>query len=80
MAGRGQGGGGVAQASVAVAKETHGTLQLFDSQGRLMNDIPLGGQLAFKVIPLNGYAEGLYLTRVILDGFVLGETKFTVIK
>jgi len=36
--------------------------------------------LAEVQIPLNGYAEGLYLARITLDGFVLGETKFTVVK
>ncbi len=45
-----------------------------------MNDIPLNGQLAFMEMPLKGYAEGLYLARIVLDGFVLGDTKFTVTK
>lgn len=80
MAGRGQSGGRVAQASVAVAKETHGTLQLFDAQGRMLKDQPLNGQLAFYELSLSGYAEGLYLARITLDGFVLGETKFTVVR
>ncbi len=58
----------------------HGTLQLFDAQGRMMNGIPLNGQLAFMEVPLIGYSEGLYLVRIVLDGFVLGETKFAVVK
>ncbi|MBK8227182.1 MAG: T9SS type A sorting domain-containing protein [Flavobacteriales bacterium] len=58
----------------------HGTLQLFDAQGRLMMDIPLKGQLAFWEVPLQRFSEGLYFARITLDGFVLGETKFTVIK
>lgn len=31
-------------------------------------------------VPLKDYAEGLYLARILLDGFVLGDTKFTVVK
>lgn len=58
----------------------HGNLQLFDVQGRLMMDIPLNGQLAFWEVPIRGFAEGLYLARITLDGFVLGETKFSVVK
>ncbi|MFZ1693807.1 MAG: NosD domain-containing protein [Flavobacteriales bacterium] len=58
----------------------NGILQFFDSQGRLMEHIELNGQLAFFELPLRGYAEGLYMARITLDGFVLGETKFTVVK
>ncbi|HRD53840.1 MAG TPA: hypothetical protein PKY96_14455 [Flavobacteriales bacterium] len=45
-----------------------------------MEHIELNGQLAFYELPLRGYAEGLYMARITLDGFVLGETKFTVVK
>jgi|GEM_PF-1426887 len=58
----------------------HGTLQLFDAQGRLMIDFQLNGQLAFMEVPVKGFAEGLYLVRIVLDGFVLGDTKFTVVR
>ena len=57
-----------------------GTIQVFDAQGHLQATPTLSGQHAFTELSLSGWAEGIYLARLVFDGIAVGECKFTVAK
>lgn len=57
-----------------------GTIQVFDARGQLKATPSLSGQHAFTELSLGGWAEGIYLARLVLDGIAVGQCKFTVAK
>jgi hypothetical protein len=57
-----------------------GTLEVFDSQGRLVSTLPLGGRKTFAEMDLRGLSEGLYLVRLVFEGMAVADTKFTLLR
>lgn len=57
-----------------------GVLEIHDAQGRLMRTIALNGRKGLVESNVRGWADGLYVVRLMLDGYNLGSTKFNVVR
>jgi hypothetical protein len=57
-----------------------GVLEIHDAQGRLMRRIALNGRKGLVESNVRGWADGLYVVRMMLDGYNLGSTKFNVVR
>jgi hypothetical protein len=54
------------------------TLEVTDARGRVVLAQSLAGHTAFVELSVRSWAEGLYLARVLRDGYVVGETKCAI--
>lgn len=57
-----------------------GTLEVHDAQGRLVRTIALNGRKGLADDTVRKLEAGLYSVRLLLDGYNVGTTKFTVVK
>ncbi|MFN8408231.1 MAG: T9SS type A sorting domain-containing protein [Flavobacteriales bacterium] len=55
-----------------------GTLEVIDARGRSVLSQALGSRTGFVELDVRGWADGLYLARVLRDGQVVGETKCAI--
>jgi hypothetical protein len=55
-----------------------GTLEVTDARGRSVLSQALGSRTGFVELDVRGWADGLYLARVLRDGQVVGETKCAI--
>ncbi len=59
---------------------TDGLLEVFDAQGNLVRSIAIGGRKGLVEDNVKDLKPGLYAVRLMLDGFNLGSSKFTVMR
>lgn len=57
-----------------------GVLEIHDAQGRMVRTIALNGREGLVESNVRGWADGLYVVRLMLDGHNLGSTKFNVVR
>ena len=57
-----------------------GVLEVFDAQGRQVTTIGLNGRRGLIESTVLSWDPGLYLVRLVVDGHVIGSTKFTVLR
>jgi hypothetical protein len=55
-----------------------GTLEVIDARGRSVLSQALGSRTGFVELDVRGWADGLYLARVLRAGQVVGETKCAI--
>lgn len=67
-------------AFVIPAGTSDGILEVHDAQGRLVHSFPIGGRKGMIESSVGDLEAGLYTVRLVLDGFNLGSSKFTVIR